>query len=900
MANNGFSADLTAAQATELSSAPGVLAVVPDRLAKPDTTSSPEFLGLTKDGQEVAPWSKASAGKGVVVGVIDSGYWPENPSFAGAPMPTASIVTTTSPGPIFVARSKTAETRFFKSDGGTFTGRCERGQKFAATTCNSKVISADAFGEGFRSAVGRAGFGTTEFDSPRDGGGHGSHTASTAAGNSDVAVTIDGVSFGKASGMAPAAKIAVYKVCWEAKVEGQTGCYNSDTTAAIDQAVIDGVDVLNFSISGTRTDVVDPVEIGFLNAAAAGVFVAASAGNSGPTESTVAHNSPWLTTVAASTHVAYEGTVVLGNLARYAGASTTATADGTTGRVVLSTQAVLAGADPVQARLCNTGTLDPAKVSGTIVVCDRGGFARVIKSATVKAAGGIGMILANTSRSSLDADLHSVPTVHVDEVAGGAVKEYVNANPTTATATLARGNLTDKPTPVPQIAGFSSRGPALAAGGDLLKPDITAPGVSVIAAVAPPSNSGRDWDFYSGTSMSSPHVAGLAAYYLSKFPRWSPMAVKSAMMTTAYDLSGTTVGSKDSDPFNQGAGHVDPTRFLDPGVVFESDEDDWYSYIAGQGTAVPASSGTTQGIDASDLNVASLAIGDLAGVQTVTRELTDVSRSQETYKATYSGSNAVTVEFDNNATYVVPAGGTVPVRMTISATGTSYGAYAKGFVTFNGDKGHKVRIPVAVQPLRAKAPAEVSAKVSAGPITISGVSGFDGLLGTTVTGLVGVKPELSTVATGLSKEHTVVVPASTDYVRFDVDADDNTDDLDLTVYSVVDGKHTEVGMSATGAADEQVNLVKPAAGTYVAVVQGYALATGSDGSYSFAGLAVPSTDSGNLELSLASQPVAKNQSFTITASWKGLDATMRYLGRVEYLQDDAPTGVFTVVSLTTD
>jgi len=901
VANNGFAASLTAEQATELSSAPGVLAVVEDRLAKPDTTSSPEFLGLTKGGQAVAPWSKTGAGKGVVVGVIDSGYWPENPSFAGAAMPTASTATAAS-GPVRIVGSSTSATQFVKADGGTFNGRCETGEDFPATTCNSKVISADAFGESFRSAVKRSKWGATEYDSPRDGGGHGSHTASTAAGNSDVEVTIDGVGFGKASGMAPASKIAVYKVCWEAQNPDQTGCYNSDTAAAIDQSVADGVDVINYSISGTRNDVVDPIEIGFLNAAAAGIFVAASAGNSGPAASTVAHNSPWLTTVAASTHVVFDGTVILGNGQKYKGVSTTA--DGTNGALILSSSAGAAGAAAGDVALCTPGTLDPAKVTGKIVVCDRGVIARVDKSAAVKAAGGIGMVLANTSDSSLDADLHTVPTVHVDNVAGAAIKAYVKANSTSATtptATLAKGDQTGSTsaTAVPQIAGFSSRGPALAAGGDLLKPDISAPGVSVIAAVAPPSNSGRNWDFYSGTSMSSPHVAGLAAFYLSKFPLWSPMAVKSAMMTTAYDLKSAS-GGVDSNPFNQGAGHVDPTKFFNPGVVFESDEDDWYSYIAGQGAAVPASAGTTSSIDASDLNVASLAIGDLVGVQTVKRAITDVSGKQETYKASYSGSDAITVAFDKRSNkYTVPSGGTVAVTMTVRATGTSYGEYAKGFVTLTGDKGHVVRIPVAVLPVKAKAPTEVSARVSTGSTTLSGVSGFDGQLGTTVTGLVGVTPDPGAVATGASAEHTVEVPAGSDYVRFDLDADDNGDDLDLVVYRLAtDGSRTEVGSSATGAADEQVSFEKLAAGTYVAEVLGYSLATGSNGSYSFAGMPVPGSDSRNLTLNPASQSVTANQPFTIGATWS-LDASKRYLGRVQYLQNGAPTGVYTVVSLTT-
>ena len=212
-----------------------------------------------------------------------------------------------------------------------------------------------------------------------------------------------------------------------------------------------------------------------------------------------------------------------------------------------------------------------------IVQCDRGVYDRVAKSAEVKRAGGIGMVLTNTSPNSLDADFHSVPTVHVADTDRAAVVADVGH-----TVTLVDGNQTGVPTPVPQVAEFSSRGPSLAADGDLLKPDVSAPGVSVVAAVAPPSNSGRDWDLYSGTSMASPHIAGLAALYLGVHPTWSPMWVKSAMMTTAYDTKHAD-GSDYQNPFGQGAGHVDPTQFLDPGIVFDSGFFDWLDYLAGQG-----------------------------------------------------------------------------------------------------------------------------------------------------------------------------------------------------------------------------------------------------------------------------------------------------------------------------
>ena len=215
-------------------------------------------------------------------------------------------------------------------------------------------------------------------------------------------------------------------------------------------------------------------------------------------------------------------------------------------------------------RLCAPGSLDPAKATGKIVVCDRGVVDRVAKSTAVKQAGGVGMVLTNTTPGSLDADFHAVPTVHLDEVAGAEVKAYVAAT-ADAKAAFEIGDTTGStPTVVPQIAGFSSRGPALASDSDVIKPDISGPGVSVLAAVAPPSGEGRDFDLYSGTSMSSPHIAGLAAFILGKNPQWSPMTVKSAMMTTAYDLKKAD-GSARHRPVRPGRRSRRPDEVLQPG-----------------------------------------------------------------------------------------------------------------------------------------------------------------------------------------------------------------------------------------------------------------------------------------------------------------------------------------------
>ena len=503
-----------------------------------------------------------------------------------------------------------------KADGGIFRGVCQPGEKWNVDDCNSKIVGARYYPDAFLDSVPPQERDGAEFISTRDGDGHGSHTASTAAGNNGVDASVEGRYFGKVSGMAPAAKIAAYKVCWNDTDPDTGGCYTSSTLSAVDDAIADGVDVINFSISGATDTVVDAVEYAFLGAAAAGVFVATSAGNSGPTASTVAHNSPWLTTVAASTHVNYENTVVLGNGSKYKGASIADTAVPST-PLVNSTAIGAAGVAATVVDLCGPGSLDPAKAAGKIVVCTRGTYDRVAKSAEVKRAGGVAMVLANpTAGQSLDADFHSVPTVHVEKAqATPSRPTRPRPGPPRPSSSATRRAV---PTPLPQIAGFSSRGPAIANASDVIKPDISAPGVSVLAAVAPPSGSGRSFDLYSGTSMSSPHIAGLAAFILGVNPTWSPMAVKSAMMTTAYDLKKSD-GTPDQNPFNQGAGHVDPTKFFDPGLVVTSTPAEWLSFMEGQGLDFGPS---VSPMAATDLNIPSMAKGQVTASVTIARTFT--------------------------------------------------------------------------------------------------------------------------------------------------------------------------------------------------------------------------------------------------------------------------------------
>jgi len=812
---NGFVAELTAEQAAELSSSKGVLSVAPDEVRQLDTIHSPEFLGLSGDG---GLWEElggtAESGKGVVVGVIDTGMTPDHPSFAGAP------VTSTEPSDEVGATWLDADGNIAvrKADGDIYTALCDTGPRFSADQCNSKLVSAQHFSAGFAAAIPPAEWTTEEELSPYDADGHGSHTAGTAAGNLDVPAVVDGTEYGLASGVAPAAKVAVYKVCHSSTRPNAGGCYTSDSVSAINQAVLDGVDVLNFSISGSTTTSDDPVELAFLSAASAGVFVAASAGNSGPGASTVAHNSPWLTTVAASTHFNYYGTVELGNGQRYRGSSVNETGLPAQTPLVLAT-AVAVATPPTDLlpRLCQPGTLDPAEVAGKVVVCDRGVNARTEKSEVVRDAGGVGMVLANTSPSSLDSDVHVIPTVHVDEVSGAAIKAYAATEG--ATTALLPDDQTDlAPLATPVVAGFSSRGPALAHAGDLLKPDISAPGVGVLAASAPGSNSGRSFNFLSGTSMSSPHVAGLAALIMGEKPEWSPMAVKSAMMTTAYDLKNDD-GSTDRSRFTQGAGHVDPTRFLEPGLVYESDYDDWIGFL--EGSTGENQNDAVEPVEPTQFNGPSIAVGELLRSETITRTVT----------ATTPGIYRASVDLPGFTTRVTPpvlnfsqAGETRTFRVTLSRTTAPADAYASGSLTWTGRGGIDARIPVVARPVSVAAPAEVSGSVEDGSVSYSVTPGQGSAIRATVAhGFAPGSRDGGTIQKGQALAKTVVVPAGgAQHMRADLVAGEGATDLDLYL---VNSNNQTVASSATGDASERIDVSGVAAGTYRVLIRGFETAT---------------------------------------------------------------------------
>jgi subtilisin family serine protease len=559
----------------ELAKVEGVSALYVDEVQNIDLDASAEFLGTDQAWDQLG--GVDVAGDGVVVGIVDSGIWPENPLFAddgSYPSPPADW---------------TGDECDFGSTpaGFHFTPSGEQQDLDAPFTCNNKLLGARTFLDTYKLVNPDGvpgGIRPVEYTSARDAHGHGTHTASTAAGNAGVAATVFGVDYGLISGVAPRAHLAVYRVC-----SGPQGsCFSSDSAAAVQQAILDGVDVINFSIGGGSDPYNDTASLAFLDAYAAGVLVTPSAGNSGPGADTVGHREPWTLTVGASTHDRGIGNSVT----LTANNGDTLTLDGTSlsGGTDSPLPVVFAGDYPGANSQCDGDTTTPTVADpfpagtfdGELVICDRGGFERVGKSANVAAGGAGAMILRNIpgGTTGTAADPHTIPSTHIDVDEGQELEQFMN------THTDVTGEITSA-APVQRqgdtIAGFSSRG----GNGQTLgisKPDVVAPGVTILAGYSPtPQNPfdvyGDNFAFLDGTSMAAPHGAGLAALVAQAHPDWTPGQIKSAIMLTAVtDGVFDTDGVSEATPFDSGSGRINPLGAINAGLTINATASEYLAH----------------------------------------------------------------------------------------------------------------------------------------------------------------------------------------------------------------------------------------------------------------------------------------------------------------------------------
>lgn len=553
----GFAAQLSETELQSLRKLGDVIAIRPDTRLQLHTTYSYKFLGLsTANGGE---WFQSGFGRGTIIGVLDTGVWPESPSFNDHGMPPVPK---------------------------KWRGFCQEGQDFNSSNCNRKLIGARFFSKGHRVAsISPSSDTVIEYVSPRDSHGHGTHTSSTAGGASVPQASVLGNGAGVARGMAPGAHIAIYKVCWF------SGCYSSDVLAAMDVAIRDGVNILSLSLGGFPIPLFDDsIAIGSYRAMEHGISVVCAAGNNGPIQSSVANEAPWITTVGASTlDRKFPALVRLGNGKRLYGESMYP------GKHVLNAgkelELVYVTGGDSGSEFCLQGSLPRAKVAGKMVVCDRGVNGRAEKGEAVKEAGGAAMILANTEinleEDSVDA--HVLPASLIGFAESIQLRSYMNSSRRPTARIEFEGTVIGK-SRAPAVAQFSSRGPSLT-NPTILKPDIIAPGVNIIAAwpqnLGPsglPEDSRRvNFTIMSGTSMACPHISGIAALIHSANPTWTPAAIKSAMVTTAdvTDHTGKPImdRNKPAAVFAMGAGHVNPGKAIDPGLIYDIKPDEYITHL---------------------------------------------------------------------------------------------------------------------------------------------------------------------------------------------------------------------------------------------------------------------------------------------------------------------------------
>ncbi|KAK6274818.1 hypothetical protein POUND7_004527 [Theobroma cacao] len=532
---NGFAAKLTDEEVRRFSEMDGVVRVIPNHILKLHTTRSWDFIGFTQDAVGAKPEGD------VVIGLLDTGIWPEHESF---------------------------NSQELAAPPSKWKGVCQ-GANF---TCNNKII-------GGRYYNSENWYDETDFKSPRDSEGHGTHTSSTAAGDKVPGASYYGLANGTARGGVPGARIAMYKVCWS------FGCATADILAAFDDAIADGVDVISVSLGADWPLAYDedPIAIGAFHAMKNGILTSNSAGNSGPWPYSVSNYAPWTLTVAASTiDRKFVAKAVLGNGQVFTGLSINSfELHGKSFPLIWGGHAAnySAGASPDISRYCITGFMNSYKVEGKIVFCET-----LWDGTGVLQAGGVGTIMADDEITDF-AFNYPLPATQISASDGEKVLDYIKTteNPT---ATILLGETwTDYM--APYVVSFSSRGPNPITP-DILKPDLTAPGVDIIAAwspVAPPSVDWEDprsvdYNIISGTSMSCPHASGAAAYVKAAHPDWSPAAIKSALMTTA-----TLVDPKKHEDleFAYGSGQINPTRALSPGLVYDANETDYINFLCKQG-----------------------------------------------------------------------------------------------------------------------------------------------------------------------------------------------------------------------------------------------------------------------------------------------------------------------------
>ncbi|KAL0352022.1 UNVERIFIED_CONTAM: Subtilisin-like protease SBT3 [Sesamum calycinum] len=679
---HGFSAVMSKPELEALKKSPGCLSAYPDGVVIPDTTHTYKFLSLNT---AAGLWPASQYGKDVIIGVIDGGVLPESLSF--------------------------------RDDGMTaipakWRGICQEGEGFNSSLCNKKLIGVRYFNEGVRAANPGV---TITMNSARDQTGHGTHVAATAAGNHVDGVSFFGYAPGTARGVAPRACLAVYKVLWT------EGSFESDALAGIDQAVADGVDILSISLSYRRRNLYEnPIAVAGFGAREKGILVSVSAGNRGPGFATLLEGVPWAFVVAAGTVDRwFTGTLTLGN------------GKTITGWTMFPAKAIVRDFPVVYNETlsaCNSAELLAEAPHSSIIICnlttdDPYSFLFLMNDLTTTHIPGVIVISEDPSILETSTNFLQPAVVITPSEAREVIDYATNSDTPTAAIDFQQTVLGTEPRAAPALASFSSRGPVQGYPG-ILKPDIMAPGVLVLAAHSPYASRASignnihlssDYNLLSGTSMACPHISGIAALLKAANPEWSPAAIQSAMMTTANLRDNANQPIKDmgfgyqvANPLGIGAGQVDPNRALDPGLIYDATIQDYVNLVCSMNfttaqTQTIIRSSYNCSTPSSDLNYPSfIVLYEIQETRTTftrkfRRTLTNVGNGPAAYKVKVEEPNGSTIAVSPQTLMFTRKYEKQSYSLTIRYTISSEFVLAPGSITWIEENGkHTVRSPIVV------------------------------------------------------------------------------------------------------------------------------------------------------------------------------------------------------------
>lgn len=915
---NGFSARLNGAAVAQLRGMPNVRAVYPDGERQLATDTSPQFLGLF-DPTDGLVGAEGLSGDGIVIAVIDSGITPESESFqdvrpADSPRACQSSWGTNSLLGRWLCtnfRRREAVRLFEPLEG--WAGECESGEQFETTLCNDKLIGARFYSTG---ALAVGDFDDGEFLSPRDADGHGTHIASTAAGNR-VRASLNGSEVATIRGIAPNARIAAYKACWLRPGATRATCVISDLVQAIDDAVADGADIINYSIGNTEETVANADDVALLEATKAGVLAIVAAGNDGPLLGSIGSPSsgPWAMTVAAASRdgqrfvEASEVTSPPALAGRYPSAEALFTPQlSETGSI----SGALVAVDDNDSALGSIrdaceALVNGSDVSGAIALISRGGCDFDVKVKNAQDAGATAAVVTNNLggpviMSGNEIDI-TIPAVSVGQADGQLLLDAL-VDGDNIQIQLANGLFLTEQDQGNLVGNFSSRGPASGAP-DILKPDVAAPGVNILAAVTPDvanGTSGQLFGYLTGTSMAAPHVAGAAALLKERHSDWTPSMLKSALMTSSrQDLFKADAVSA-ANPFERGAGYIVPNDALEPGLVYATNADAFDAFTCGvaeypigrqQCDALVARGFST---DATALNQPAIAVSRLTLSTTVQRTVT------ATEPGSWSARLLLPAGFTgavSPATINLNTGDSATVDITIGVVAETLDLWYFGALEWENDD-RVVRSPIAFRPVQVNAPDEVTSAGGTGSVSFDVSFGFTGDYSTASYGLKAAALTSDFVDDDTTKQFsrrtdsgvtafTLDVPSGQLFLRlalFD-NATDGNDDLDLyAFYCPTPTSCRPVGQSGEATSNETIDIAGPDAGRYEIFVHGFATDNDNGGAGAnfdlHTWLLGPADADTNLNVDAPSFVTAGGTE-AVTAAWQNLQTGQRYLGAIFHL-----------------